>query len=477
MKYLLALVMWFALAGFDDAYSPPDSLAQAPTLPEGYDAAQALRLDLSTTLQMAMRHNLGIAVEREELKASELTARTAGWSLYEPTITGGWTHAPSGDTWSLGASSQLPTGGRVSVDTQTSRGPFASSSASISFVQPLLRGFSFDLDIPRYTILTARIASERERHELAINAANVIRETEAAYWDVVYGLYSYNVTLKSKQLAQDTVELVRRQIAAGLIASSDLIGAENTLAQRKIAVLTAAQNVEQSWDALRTIVHLPRDQWTRPLLPTDRPHFAPGATASIDVAFERAKQHRPELAQLALDREASQLALRKAKNDELPQIDLGFTGSIADPTPVGERPAGWSIVGTVTWTPFQRASKTATQLARIRHKTQAIGHEQRVQVIWNEVRAAVRGQQAAALEVVATAQSRKLAAATLAIETQKYLAGESSNLAVAQLQSGLASAELAELQALISHEKAEAGVLLSTGQLLAQRHIDLKLVR
>ena len=460
-KLVLALVMLFVLAGFDEAYSPPEILAEDPALPEGYSASQALRLDLPAVLALAMQHNLGMAIERKEVKAADLTAHSASRSLYEPTVSGSYTRSSSGNGWHFGATSQLPTGGHVAIDSD-------GSAVSASITQPLLRGFSLDLAIPRYSILTARIAAARERHELAITAATVIRETEAAYWDVVYALYSYNVTVKSKTLAHDTVELVTRQIAAGLIPSSDLIGAENTLAQRKIAVLTAAQQVEQAWDTLRTIIHLPRDQWTRPLLPTDRPRFEPKPRRTFDAAFATAMKQRPELAQIELDRETVSLALRKAKNDALPQVDVGITVDNAQ---------GFGVMGTVSWTPLQWASKANTELTRIQRDVQTIGTEQRVQAIWNEVRSAVRGQEAAALEVVATAQSRKLALATLSIETQKYLAGDSSNLAVAQLQSGLASAELSELQALIAHEKAETGVLVSTGQLLEHRHIKLEVVR
>jgi outer membrane protein TolC len=460
------LVLILCLAGFD--YTPPELLAKAPALPDGYDAAQAMQLDLPGVLALAVRQNLGITLAREEVRSADLDASSAAWVLYEPEMTA--SYSPREGTWSAGVSSTLPTGARIGIDG-------SASTVRFSFVQPLLRGFSPDLDIPRTTILTAKIASEQQRQQLAIAGAALVRETEAAYWDVVYSLYAYNVAVGSRQLAHDTVDLVRRQIAAGIVAPSDLTGAQNTYASREIEVLRAAQGVERSWDALRTILNLPRDQWRRPLLPTDKPAFAQRRDISVDDAYATALKKRPEriTGKLALD--AADIAVRKAKNDELPQLDVGVTTSFSDPNRISDDFAGWSVMGTVTWSPFGRGSKLATRKARIARHAQELQNEQQTQAIYNEVRSAVRDRTAAALEVVAASESRKLAAESLAIETQKYLAGDSSNLNLAQLQSGLASAELTELSALIAHEKAEVAVLLATGQLLDARHISLAEVR
>ena len=58
-----------------------------------------------------------------------------------------------------------------------------------SITQPLLRGFSTDLVVPRVDILRAKIASKRERAQLAVTAPMSIERTEDAYWDVVHALY------------------------------------------------------------------------------------------------------------------------------------------------------------------------------------------------------------------------------------------------------------------------------------------------
>jgi outer membrane protein TolC len=502
-----------AVAGGGDApYVLPELLSAPPTLPPDHAGARVLRLDLAEAMRIALEQNIGISVERQRMKSSRLGERLARAGMYEPILSLNYSRTgddqpppaiqsgqpgsgitSSSDSLQASISQRLPTGGQLSLGFNSSRTgsstgaaaepPAYRSTLTWSLVQPLLRGFSRDLVIPRYSILTAKIASEQERHQLSITAANLVQQTESAYWDVVLALYSYDVTVKSQRLAEDMVALTRRQIAAGVVPKTDLTGAENTLAQRRVAVLGAAASIEQAWDALRTTLNLPRDQWDRPILPIDHPQFAPRVVTSAEAALETALAHRPEIAQSALDLQASALALRKAKNDALPQIDLGLTGSVYGQDASyggslrdlgGHQTRGWGVSLNLTWTPTRRASKTSTELARIHHQVQAANREQRVQGIWNEVRSAVRTQRTAALQVTAASQARKLANESLEIENRKYLEGSSSNLAIATLQNGLASAELSELSALLSHERAATALLLATGQLLEHRRIKLQ---
>src|SRR5205807_114837 len=117
------------------------------------------------------------------------------------------------------------------------------------------------------------------------------------------------------------------QIDAGMLAPSDLISAESTVAQRQLGVVQAEQQVEGATDALRATLNLPRDQWARPILPVDAPAFAPIVTSPED-ALQLALKSRPELAQADLDLAAEDLAVRKVDNDKLPEIDVGVSGAL-----------------------------------------------------------------------------------------------------------------------------------------------------
>jgi len=89
------------------------------------------------------------------------------------------------------------------------------------------------------------------------------------------------------------------------------------------------------------------------------------------------------------------------------------------------------------------------------------------------VRDAVRNQRSAARQVAAAAHFRELSEKSLEVEQRKFLNGTSSNFVVAQRQEELAAAQLSELTAVLGHTKAAAALSRATGQLLAERHIEL----
>jgi outer membrane protein TolC len=127
----------------------------------------------------------------------------------------------------------------------------------------------------------------------------------------------------------------------------------------------------------------------------------------------------------------------------------------------------------LTWTPLRRASRAAAEIERTRHELALTRREQLVQEIWLAVRDAVRNQRSAARQVAAAARFRALAEKNLELEQRKFLTGTSSNFVVAQRQEELAAAQLSELMAVVGHTKATTALARATGQLLADRHIEL----
>jgi outer membrane protein TolC len=510
-RWLCAItVLLTSSARADDApYVPPDFMTAAPALPTGVDVAAAWRLDLAEALQVAMHRNLGIAIERKAVAISALAIRVAR-GPFEPTLTGAYLHTHSltpplnaqqgtvgglydytEDDWSLGIAQRFETGTLLTVNFTNVRAASAlgtaveplnySSVLALGVTQPLLRGFSPDLAIPRVDVLRARIASQRERDQLALVAVDIVERTEDAYWDVVEALHSYDLELRSHKRAEDQLALTHRQIDAGVLPPGDVIAAESTLAQRQLQLVKAEEAVQAAWDRLRAVLNLPREQWSRPIVPIDVPRFQPDATSPED-ALAVALKNRPELAQLALDLEAQTLSIRKADNDKLPEIDLtlgasligedaSYGGAVGQVASANGR--AWTVGFNMTWTPIRRATTAAAEIQRVQHQVIAAQREQRVQDVWGQVRDAVRNQRSAARQVFAAAHARELAEKTLELEERKFLSGQTSNFVVAQRQGELAAAQLSELSAVLAHKKAAAALLRATGRLLAERNVEL----
>jgi outer membrane protein len=510
------LVVAVAPARADDEalYEPPDFLRDPPPLPARIDPATAWRLSLTDALTLAMRNNLDVVLEREQVMIQSLGVALAH-GKFEPLLQAQYGYAsqvtpPTGitaiatfggslmpyttvnDNWNLQLSDQLTTGTQLSVGTFNGRAAsnagfgvppvFYSTSVVATVTQPLLRSFSSDLVIPRLDMLRAELTSERERAQLAIQAATVIQQTEAAYWDVVGALYSDDLAAKSLQRASDQLELTNRQIQAGLNPPSDLVAAQSTLAQRQLAVLDAEQKVDASWDQLRAQLNLPREQWARPILPMDVPGFVPDRTTP-EAALQTAIHNRPELAQYELDIKNEVLALRQAENNKLPEIDLQLSAGLS-----GEQPTYWSALDeqfakrdapaytlgvNLVWTPLMRQTWIAAEQERTRMSVVRIRRDKGIQDIWAGVREAVRQLGSAERKVYAAKRSRELAAQTLELEQRRYLNGQTQIIAIAQRQEELASAQVAELDAVVAHRKASTQLLLATGKLLEARNIQL----
>ncbi|HEX3760191.1 MAG TPA: TolC family protein [Kofleriaceae bacterium] len=516
-----ALGLAGALAGpargdADPPYAPPPFLAEPPALPPTA-GDQVLRLDLAGAIALAMRQNLGIVVKRSSARSTRLTVAQTIWSAYEPVLNltygrSGADQPPatlqagqpgslintSSDTATASIAQHLPTGGSLGASVSAGRTLSSSgtaveplnysTSATVSLSQPLLRGFSTDLAIPQMSILTAKIESEKARYDFEASAATLIQQTEAAYWSVVSRLYAYGIAARSQQLAEDTTELVRRQVAAGMTSSAQLPGAEATLAQRKLAVLTAEAAVDAAWDQLRAILNLPRDQWALPILPTERPRFDAGELPTAEVALDTAIHHRPEIASMHLDMKKLALDIRQAQNTALPDLGIDVStssygqaptlgGAIRQLTGHGSTgwSSGWSAGLHLSWAPLGQANKVNAEMQRIRNEVQIVNQDQLVQTIWSDVRRALRDQRAAALQVILASKSRTLTSQSLEIENRKYASGTSSNIAIATVQNALAEAEVAEIEALLNHAAAQTALLLATGQLLDQRHVKIEI--
>jgi outer membrane protein len=505
----LLIVLLVSTASADEPYKPPEFLAATPPLPAGLEGQNVLRIDLAESLRLAVKHNLDVVLERHAVEVARQGIYVARGEL-EPSVTAGYSHgnfqrpplslqegAPDAvitatdHSWRLGIQQRFATGTRVDVQFDNSRARSSGGTAvqpinfgatlSATLTHPLLRGFSTDLVIPQATILRARIASDRARQQLVASITNVVERTEAAYWNVLLALYRYDLALRSYKQAEDQMSLTKRQIDAGTVPPSDLLSAESTHAQRKLDLVQAEQAIDQVSDALRAAMNLPRDQWKRPLLPTDVPRFTP-SVATADAALELAIKHRPELVQLDLDVKAALLSVREAENNKLPQIDLGLSGTLFGQSDnyggalsqmSSTDTRGWGVFLNLTWTPLTRATGAQAEIAKVQKSVTEVRREQTLQTVWLEVRSAVRDQLGAERRVHAAAKFRELAEKSLDIEQRKFLSGTSQNLFVAQRQEALQVARIAEVDALLAHVRATTALHRATGRLLMERQIEI----
>ena len=492
-------------------YAPPEYLRQPPTVPPQFSKQAPRPITLDEAIATALRNNLDIAIQRETVRQRDFLQSLALIS-FEPTLQLGVSRAKSKtppttsldgrpgqvfpstlDSWSLRLSEQLPTATRLTLDfangrTDSTLGSavaplFFRSTLSFSVSQPILQGFSLNNHVQWAPVLRARFDSETAREAARLKAIATIKTTEDLYWNLVLSWKAYEVKRGAFALAEKQLTLTRRQIAAGLLAESESIRSESTLARNQVDMLTYEAAIEDAADRLRQQLNLPPAEWEQPLVPLDAPSFVPQAVA-FSAAWERALASRPELKTLQIDRQRDSLALEVARNALLPSLSL--SSSIAalggDAQYVGalDQVAArsgwqWTVGLDFSWQPLGLAARAGVRSAQAGLRLDALQRELALTQIRLELRAALRSLSIAERKVYAAARSRDLAERSLEIEQRRFLNNISDNFKVAQLQGELELARQAELQALIDHEKARSELLRATGELLQARNLTFDL--
>lgn len=492
-------------------YETPAFILERPALPESEAASPARSLGMRDAIQIAVKNNLGIVLSRQVFEGSTYGIERAQGG-FEPALSASVTHRfsrtpPStlldasnpdllvtleADEWRAGYQQRTALGTTLGLDFANSRINSSLLSAlapllyrselQLRLTQPLLRGFAFDTDIPRADVLRARFASERAKQDVLATLLVTVRDTEQAYWDVFQALKTYEVQRRSLELAREQLHLTRRQIDAGVRPPSDLINAEATVAQRELNLIQAQGTGAQATDQLRTLLNLPAEQWSEPLLPVDAPAFQP-LQVSFDEALRTALERRPEIEQRAIDLSRAALDVRAARAARLPGLDATVAygligqraeyGSTLDQLLSADARA-WSAGLSFSWTPFNEAASAEYEARRVGEQAARTGLEQQRLALRLELRTALRSLETAERAVAAAAKFRRLAEQSLDAEQRKFLNGTSDNFYIAQRQNDLASAQLAELAAVVQHRRAATSLRAAMGVLLEQHDIELE---
>ena len=469
----------------------------------------ARSMGLREAIQLAVQRNLGIVLRRETALGVRKGIDVASLR-FEPALTASFLHSEEdsppittldgsareifhsqSDTWNLGVQQQLRTGTQLGLSlsnarTQSSRGSapqplFYRSGVELRLTQPLLRGFAFDLDLPQVDVLRAELAAQRAGQDVRLGVMLVVKLTEDAYWELAQAIDAHGVQQGSLELARQQLALTRRQIEAGVLSPSELINAESTLAQRELQLVQAEAQIADAADRLRRVLGLPREEWDRPIQPTDRPRFEPLAVDAAQ-ALARATSFRAELVQRRLDLDRAGLDARAASADRLPQLDVGASVGLVGQKPgyadaLGQIGSGdarsWGVFANLSWTPLGRASRAQLEALRATERGARAQLAQQLLDISAEVRLALRSVETSGREVKAAQRFRGLAERSLDAEQRKFLNGTVSNFFVAQRQADVAQARLAELLAAIRHERAKSDLEVAMGTLLDSRGIKL----
>ena len=490
-------------------------------------------LTLQEAVARALEKNEGIRIERLGLDAAE-SAVTGAQGAYDPVLglDAGWRRltvpvnsafsgapagelAPTDEVAEAGASlvQLLPTGGAIAVRAGSGRtetdgafgllSPAYDSQLGVELRQPLLQNRT--IDAARLGIRVAAADRDRAASDLRREVLETVADVERAYWVLVAARRLVTVREEAVELAREQLDETGIRIEGGAAPETEIAQPRAELERRSGELFESRELAARAENALKLLIlgDSDADLWSARLAPVEE---AETTLVEVDVtaAMAEALAARPELDALAAVIERREAETAFARDGILPDLDLvvsydrfGLAGSrnrAAEPVPglpTGvpdelEGDLGSSLeqlvdgdfedarIALVFELPLgNRSARAEAAIAEdVERQAQAELERARKQVR-TEVLNAAAVLETAGQRIEAARAGREAAEVQLQAERERYAVGLSTNFLVLTRQNDLASARLAEIEALTDYRAARTALARATGSLLADRGIEM----
>lgn len=468
-------------------------------------------LTLAQASEMALAHNLDIAVERVNVPSADLEI-TALKGAYLPTLNGivgdlQQTSVPvtllnggpkvrtNTATFNASLTENVPWGGGAASATWNNNrvgtnsvfynyNPAFNSTMTFQYTQPLWRGFH--TDGVRQQLLVTKANRSITDLQLKATVANTLSGVRDAYWDLVFAVDSIEAARKAVDLAHALVDENEKRVAAGTMTELDLVSARSQEATARHQLVASEGNRRTAEVGLkRLLVGGAEDPlWQAALTPVDRPALS-NEPVDVDAAVRRALADRTDLAQARQQVAANEATYKYLVDQTKPQADVVGTYAIAglggsriirggDPTfpfdapIIGTDPGSygsalnslvgfnyptWGIAVTLSYPLGFGAVRADAARAKLQiGQVETELHRIEVGIVTDVTNAAVNVRNN--VDNVQTAiTARELAEQRLDAEQKRFGAGMSTNFQVVQAQKDLTDARTAELQAEVTYRK------------------------
>lgn len=318
--------------------------------------SEEVRLTLDGALELALKNNLAIEVERTQLDSAVQALKGAHGAfdtvtLWQPSISDMTTptpntlFAPDGKlkdkavAWNMGVRQKTPWNGvslnvafdnsrQTTTNVLNALNPYYSSRLSANISAPLWRGRRIDRE--RAEIRIRSKAVEQSRADFETRVVEVITIAQSAYWDLAASREDAKVAAMGVNLAQEQVDRTRRAIDAGTLAPVEMAASEAELQRRIDSYVSAVGTVTVAENALKSVIASGRQDeiWTKRIVPAEtRPLDIPDTDVVAGMTSAIAK--RPELRSLELQKAQAEVQKSLASDSTKPTVSLTGSYSVA----------------------------------------------------------------------------------------------------------------------------------------------------
>lgn len=490
----------------------PETIAAARRSGQQNVSSGRYELTLDDAIERALERNLDIAVQRINPLVQDMAVVTAhsaflplassSFGLNQSTFPnrtlfdGGGLDGRSIVTdrgnYDVGVNQQMKWGGgQYSVTWDSSRAestnifnsfnPSYAANMSLSYTQPLLRGFRTDPN--RTQLVVSQIGRDISGIDLEQTIINTLASVQSRYWDLVYAIASVAVQEQALALAEQLVRDNQVRVEIGTLAPIDVVQAQSEAAARRQALAQAIQVLRTAELALKQLIvgGTSDELWTVELLPIDEPQVE---TTPIDLegAIAGALDRRTDIERVRRQLDINDANVDNLRNSTLPALDvIGnyqltgqggprvirdniFGGNVTTEIPGGYTDAlssiatnqfpFWSVALQMSYPLGQSADKAAYQRARLQLQQTTAQIRQIELQIASEVTNAALQIDAIQGRIEAATAARELAEEQLRAEESRFEVGLSTNFFVVQAQRDLATAQDNELRAILDFQLA-----------------------
>ena len=425
---------------------------------------EAVRLALSRS-RAAVSARLGREEQRLSLEAAEERYDLVG------SLSLGANASSRGEETadlSIGPSLRVPTGGtfRLSFRKPLAGARDPAASTTLSFSQPLLRGFGRELDT--WPLRRARLQEQVNLRAFRDRAAGIVDGAVSAYRGVLRAEQRLVIAREALERSARQLEINRALVEAGRMAPQDLVQTEADVADKEYALADAENALETANSRLVNTLDL--EEGVR-IEPQDEPPVE-AERAELEESLATAFARRTDWLRAETGMEVARMGLRTAENNLLPDLSLRAEASHRG----GEDPTHFSGGVNLTVPLHDRGPGRAFVRARngLRRAEMALAETR--QSIRIEVRRAVHDVGVALRQIDLAGEARALAERKLDIERRKLQQGLSSAFQLGRFEDDLVNAQRRELDAVARYRDSLAGLDRTLGTTLDRWGIGVEQV-
>ena len=347
----------------------------------------------------------------------------------------------------------------------------------LTVTQNLLRGRGPAVNLAR--VRQARLATIASQYELRGFVSTLLADTKVAYWQHVLARRRIEIFEKSLEISKRQLGEIEQSIEVGALAATEVAPARSEVALREQGLINARADLEAARLRLLRLLGYPNPAVE--VRTTTSPEAAPNPIGALQDRVALALRSRPELNEARMLQRERRLETVITRDGLRPKLDFfvslgrtGYSGSLIDS--FGHlRDNTYDLVAGLTFeaTPRNREARgrdirarasNAQALAAITNLENTVRYD--VYLSANEVKRA-------RLQITASKTTREAQESTVEAERERFKAGSSTALLVAQAQRDLLASQIAEVEAVIAYRIALVRLYLSEGTMIERHGISM----